>query len=110
MKHCFLLGEKFAPGKGYYGKPEAAWQDWVSGTPSQRYVKQTTSSRKLLEKPWLFGVTIDPPMAASSDVPFTATVTGVNMPTTSTDLQRLKFVPAGTPCEGPMPEEITGVA
>jgi hypothetical protein len=110
MKHCFLLEEKFAAGKGYYGKPQAVWDDWVSGTPSQRYVKQTASSRKLLEKPWLFGVTIDPPMAADSDAPFTATVTGVNMPTTSTDLQRLKFVPAGTPCEGPMPEEITGVA
>jgi hypothetical protein len=110
MKHCFLLGEKFAPGNGFYGKAQAGWEDWVSGTPSQRYVKQTASSRKLLTKPWLFGITIDPPMAAGSDVPFAATVNGVNMPTTSTDLQRLKFVPAGTPCEGPMPEEITGVA
>jgi hypothetical protein len=110
IKHCFLLGEKFAPGKGYYGKAQADWEGWVSGTPSQRYVKQTTTKRKLLDKPWLFDVTIDPPMSAGSDVPFTATVTGVNMPTTSTDLQRLKFVPAGTSCDGPMPEEITGVA
>jgi hypothetical protein len=109
IKHCFLLGEKFEK-EGYYGKPQAVWTGWVSGTPSLRYVKQKPSKRKQFEKPWLFGVTIDPPMAAGSDVPFTATVTGVNMPTTSTDLQRLKFVPAGTPCEGPMPEEITGVA
>jgi hypothetical protein len=110
MKHCFLLGEKFGPGEGYYGKPQAVWEDWVSGTAAQRYVKQTASKKKLLDKPWLFGVTIDPPLAAGSDVPFTATVTGVNMPTTSTDLQRLKFVPKGTACDGPMPEEITGVA
>jgi hypothetical protein len=110
IKHCFLLGEKFAPGDGYYGKKQAVWEDWVSGTPAQRYVKQTASKRKLLDKPWLFSVTIDPPLAAGSDVPFTATVNGVNMPTASTDLQRLKFVPADTPCDGPMPEEITGVA
>merc|ERR1712182_127677 len=72
IKHCYLQSSIFGPGEGYYGKTEATWAGWTSGTPQYRYYKDSFPMAKQLasDRPWLLGVTVDDATKLASGEPF----------------------------------------
>jgi hypothetical protein len=118
FRHCYLQSNIFTSGNGFYGtsssKNAAIATGWTSGTPALRYVKNS----KLMDMPYLFSMSTDPPLADALDAgsTFTITVSGAGMPYSeaksldASDLQRVKLVYATDGCEAMVPKEVTGIS
>jgi hypothetical protein len=114
IKHCYLQSSIFGPGEGYYGKSEASWTGWTSGTPQYRYYKDGFSTPKLpgFDRPFLLSVS---PSTTTGEA-FTLTVKGTGLPYSpnkaldESPLQRVKIVPAGASCAVRVPATVSGIS
>jgi hypothetical protein len=118
FRHCYLQSNIFSSGNGFYGtsssKNPAIATGWTSGTPALRYTK----NGKLMDMPYLFSMSTDPPLMEALDAgeTFTITVEGAGMPYSeaksldASDLQRIKLVYADDGCEAMVPKEVTGIS
>merc|ERR550514_680608 len=118
FRHCYLQSNIFTSGNGFYGTSstsnKAIATGWTSGTPALRYVKNS----KLMDMPYLFSMSTDPPIADAlvAGSTFTITVSGAGMPYSeaksldASDLQRIKLVYASDGCEAMVPKEVTGIS
>jgi len=118
IKHCYLQSSIFGPGEGYYGKTEATWAGWTSGTPQYRYYKDSFPMAKQLayDRPWLLGVTVDDATKLASGEPFKLIVSGTGLPYSKdkakdeSPLQRVKIVPSGSSCAVRVPATVSGIS
>jgi hypothetical protein len=133
IKHCYLQSSIFGPGEGYYGKTEAKWTDWTSGTPQYRYYKDSFPEKLAadgsvsvdgtgepaqlkFDRPWLLGVSVDDPAKLATGEPFTLMVSGTGFPYSpskaldESPLQRVKIVPKGASCAVRVPATVSGIS
>jgi hypothetical protein len=118
LKHCYLQSSIFGPGEGYYGKTEATWEGWTSGTPQYRYFKDSFPVLEYLayDRPWLLSVSVDDTSKLSTGEPFTLVVKGTGLPYSSdkaldeSPLQRVKIVEEGSSCSVKVPATVSGIS